>query len=37
MNNRLILVEGIPGVVKTTTAQNIKKYLDEKDLNQNFF
>jgi len=37
MNNRLILVEGIPGVGKTTTARNIKKHLDEKNIKSKLF
>lgn len=37
MNNRLILVEGIPGVGKTTTARSIKKHLDEKNIKSKLF
>lgn len=37
MNNRLILVEGIPGVGKIITASNIKKYLDDKDIQSKLY
>ena len=37
MNNRLILVEGIPGVGKTTIAKHIKNHLDEKNIKSKLY
>lgn len=37
MSNRIILVEGIPGVGKTSTAKNIKKILDERNIKSKLY
>ena len=37
MNNQLILVEGIPGVGKTTTAKKIKECLDKKNIKSKLY